>query len=232
MRSIANSLKSQLRKIKRHEHHPLVNRIHKSHKISHKTIFYMKEYGPESHVASVILKESLFALVIAFAFGVAGGVSLQVLESNLIFLLPLIILLPSLNDMVGDYSMIVVSRLSTLIFTKGALRNWWKSEDVHKIIRTIIIIALLSATYMGVASSFIAYMKGFSLTASSVIKVLQVSLFTTLVMTGVVIIISATSVFYVYKRKEDPNNLVMPIMTSVADLGTILVFALMVRLIF
>lgn len=232
MRNITSGLKKQLKKIKRHEHHPLVHKIYKSHKISHKTIFYMKEYGPKSHVASVILKESLFALVIAFAFGIVGGVSLQALESNFVFLLPLIILLPSLNGMVGNYSMIMVSRLSTLLFTKGVLRNWWKLEDIHKIIRTIFIVALLSSIYIGTASSFIAYLKGFSLTTGAVVKVLQVSLFTTLVMVGIVIIISATSVLYVYKRKEDPNNLVMPIMTSVADLGTILVFALMVRLIF
>ena len=104
----------------------------------------MKEYGKKSHIASVILKESLFALMIAFIIGTISGVSLQATKSNFIIFLPLLILLPALNDMVGDYSMIMVSRLSTLLFTKNVARKWWKSEDIHKLIRTIISVAILS----------------------------------------------------------------------------------------
>lgn len=232
MKKITAGLKRKITSLKRHEHHPLIYKVHRTHKISRRTLFYMKEYGKKSHIASVILKESLFALALALLFGVLGGIGLQNVKSNFVAFLPLIILLPALNDMIGDYSMIMVSRLSTLVFTQNVARNWWASEEIRKMMRTIFSVSILSAVYIGLASSAIAYLKGFPLTFLSAAKVIEVSLITTLVMVGVVVIISAFAVFYVYKRKEDPNNIVMPIMTSLADFSTILVFAFVVRLVF
>lgn len=86
--------------------------------------------------------------------------------------------------------------------------------------------------YIGLLSSFVAYLKGFALTLGSVVKVLEVAVSTTLFMMVIITAISAFGVFYIYKRNENPNNLVMTIMTSVADTGTILVFALFVSLVF
>ncbi|MBU5537557.1 MAG: magnesium transporter [Candidatus Aenigmatarchaeota archaeon] len=226
------TLLKKLTRIKRYKHHPLIHRIHETHKISRKTLFYMKEYGQKSHVASVILKESLPSLIIAFIIGSISGISLQTIGSNFILFAPLLILLPALNDMIGDYSMIMVARISTLLFTKRIAGNWWISEDIRKIVRTIALVAILSAIYIGLISSLVAYLKGFPFTLNSFVKVMEVSILTTSVMVSIVILISGFGVFYVYKRKEDPNNLVMPVMTSVADLGTILIFALFVALIF
>ena len=64
------------------------------------------------------------------------------------------------------------------------------------------------------------------------VKILEVSMITTLAMIGIIMPLSVFGACYVYKLKEDPNNIVMPIMTSIADLGTILIFALVVNLIF
>ncbi len=232
MKQLTTNLKRKLMEIKRHEHHPLLHKIYKTHKISHKTLFYMKEYGRKSNVTYTIIKESLLALIIAFIIGTVSGISLQNIKANFLLFAPLIILLPSLNSMSGNYSMIMVSRLSTLIFSKGPKRNFLVSEDIREIIRTIISVAILSAIYIGILSSIIAYFKGFMLNLGSVLKVIEVSLLTTLFMTSIVTILSAFSVFYVYSKKEDPNNIVMPLMTPIADLGTILVFALTVNLIF
>lgn len=231
MKKIPKSLTRKLTRIKRHEQHPLIHKLYKQ-KISHKTIFYMKEYGKKSNIAYTILKESLFALIFAFILGTISGVTLQKIRSNFLLFIPFIILLPSMNDMIGDYSMIMVSRLSTLVFTKNGKKNLWTSKEVRKIIETIISVAIFSATYIGILASIIAYFKGFMLTLGSALKVVEVSLLTTLLMLSLVITISAFGVFYVYSKKEDPNNLVMPLMTPIADLGTILIFSLVVSLIF
>ena len=232
MKKLTKAVKRRLAQLKRHKHHPLLHKIHRKHKISYKTLFYMKEYGRKSHISSVIIRESLKGLTISFILSIFGGIKLEAIKSNFITFIPLLILLPALNDMVGSYSMTFISKVSTLLFTKNIAKQWWKSEDIRRIIQTIISVVLISAVYIGVISSIIAYMKGFPLTVGSIAKVLEVSLLTSIVMVGVVIVISAFGVFYVYSKKEDPDNLVIPIMTSVADLGTILIFALVVSLIF
>lgn len=232
MKRLTEDIKRKVLRIRREKHHPLIHKIHKTHRISHKTLFYMKEYGKKSHIASVIIKESFVALVISFILSIFGGVAMQSIKPNFIMFTPLLILLPPMNDMIGDYSMIMVSRLSTIVFMRGLAKKWWLSEDVRKMIRTIIFVAILSATYIGLISSFVAYLKGFSLTLNSTIKVLEISLLTTLVMIAVVIFVSGFGVLYVYKKREDPNNIVMPIITSIADLGTVLAFALFIKLVF
>ena len=49
--------------MRRPEHTPTIFQLHKKKKISYKTLFYMKEYGPRSHVTSVIMKESIKILL-------------------------------------------------------------------------------------------------------------------------------------------------------------------------
>ncbi len=232
MKMPSASIRRQLRKIRRHEHHPIIHKIAAKQSISKRTIFYMKEYGPRSHIASVILRESLFALVVALVIGTLAGISLQAMQDKFLFFLPLLILFPALNDMMGDYGMIMVSRLSTLAFTKNVIGKWWQNKDVRKIIMTIAQVSIMSSLYIGLISSAVAYLKGFPLTIGTVVKVTAVSVLTSAVMTSIVVLLASSAVFYVYRRKEDPNNLVMPLMTPLADLGTIITFGLFVYLIF
>jgi hypothetical protein len=58
-KKIPQHVKRKIMKMKRRYHHPEQHLIRKKHRISHRTLFYMKEYGPRSHVASVIIKESI-----------------------------------------------------------------------------------------------------------------------------------------------------------------------------
>ncbi|MBI2084442.1 MAG: magnesium transporter [Candidatus Aenigmarchaeota archaeon] len=232
MRRLTPALKRRLVKLRRYEHHPIIHLVAKKHKISRRTLFYMKEYGSKSHIVSLIIKESMFSLILAFIIGTFAGISLESIGDSFFLILPLVILFPAINDMIGDYSMIMVSRMSTLAFTKNLKGGWWEDRSVRKLIKTIFEVAVLSAFYISMLSSAIAYLKGYQLTTPAVFRILQVSLLTTLVMVAIVVVLSSFAVFYIYKRREDPNNFVMPIMTSLADLGTILTFGLFVSLIF
>ena len=57
MKSITKHLE-KLRKIKKKNYHHLQYKIHKKHNISKKTLFYVKEYGPNANVTKTIFKES------------------------------------------------------------------------------------------------------------------------------------------------------------------------------
>lgn len=73
----------RVRKVRRHEHHPVLHHVHRKYGISRKTLFYMKEYGPRSHVAHVIVRESLKILIIASVISSIGGISLQFMEDKI-----------------------------------------------------------------------------------------------------------------------------------------------------
>ena len=64
MKNIIKHLE-KLRNLKREKYHPLIHNIHKKHKISKKTLFYVKEYGEKSTAFKTIIKESVKILLFA-----------------------------------------------------------------------------------------------------------------------------------------------------------------------
>ncbi|HLC67837.1 MAG TPA: magnesium transporter [archaeon] len=221
-----------LAKLKRHKHHHLVHKIHKKHRISYKTLFYMKEYGPKSHVATVIIKESIKILILASVISSAGGFQMKNIESTLIQFLPLLILLPALNDMIGDFGTVASSKFTTLLFLGKVKKSWWGTPEVREIIKTMLAVAAISAVYIGALAYVIAVGKGFAFSTVMLAKTVMLSLLATATLTGIVLIISIVCGIWVYKRKEDPNNFLIPITTSLADVCSMFVLAYLAMLLF
>jgi len=232
MKRLTKELKRRIVKIPRRLHHPLIHHIHKKHRISRKTILYMKEYGPHSHVVSVIIKESLAILILTSIISSIGGISLQEIQSKLLSILPLIILIPALNDVIGDFGTIATSKFTTALFLGEIRGKWWKSQFVHKLFLMIMIIAVFCAIYISLLSTVLAYFKGFALNFSIFLKILITTLLATSVLVGIIFLISIAGSVIIFKRKEDPDNYLIPITTAIADLGSMVILSLFVLLIF
>ncbi len=218
-------------KLKRKKHHPAIHEFHYAHRISRKTIFYMKEYGPRSHVSTVIIKESIKILILASVISSIGGVAIQNIEKNILTILPLIILLPALNNLIGSFGAVVSSKFTVLLYL-GKVGRWWRSGEVRELFINIMLIALLSSVFLGVLSFTISVLRGFEFSTAVFMKIMAISLIST---TGLVIIIFFMSVltgYYVYKKQEDPSNFLIPIATSFGDLGSMALFSFFVAMLF
>ena len=231
-RQISIEHKRKLVKLKRKHHHPLVHKLHKKHKISYKTLHYMREYGPKSNVYHVIIKESIKVLILASILSSVGGFGLQSIQSKITSILPLLILLPALNNMIGSYGTIVSSKFTTMLYLGKAKKQWWKSSDVRTLFSNIFLIAVMSSVFIGLLASGVSYTKGFGIGVDMIIKIIEISLISTLVMVFVIFILSTTIGLYIYRKNEDPNNFLIPITTSVGDLGSMAIFSFMVYLFF
>ena len=218
--------------LKRRKHHHIVHKIHKKHKISYGTLFYMKEYGRTSHTVSVIVRESVKMLILASVISSIGGMNLKAIESTIIYIVPLLILLPALNDMIGDFGTIVSSKFTMMLYMGLVGRKWWESKKVQELVFTIFIIAMISSVYIGSLSYLIATAKGFGFSAAIFMKVLFVSVIATALLVGLIIMLSIIGGIWIYRKKEDPNNFLIPITTSVADLGSLILFSVMVMALF
>jgi mgtE-like transporter len=192
----------------------------------------MKEYGPKSHVSWVIVKESFKILLLASIISSIGGTHLKIIENNLISIIPLLILLPALNDMIGDLGTIISSKFTTMLYLGLSTKRWWESDKVREMIKTIFMVAFVSSIYIGCLSYLFAYLKGFQFSAMLFLKVILVSVIATLFLVGIVIMISVVAGIWIYNKKEDPNNFLIPITTSIADLGSLLLFAFLVSIFF
>lgn len=179
-----------------------------------------------------IIKESIKIMILASILSSIGGISLQIVEKKLLLIIPLLILLPGLNNMIGSFGTIMSSKFTTLLFLGKIEDKWWKSKDLRTIIGVLVVVSIISAVYIGLLANLIAYWKDFLITTDLIIKVVIISLLATILLVTLIILISIIAGFMVYKKNEDPDNFLIPITTSIADLGSMLIFSGLVYLLF
>lgn len=222
----------KVRGLERKVSHPLLHKIHKIHKISRKTLFYVKEYGPHSNALKTILKESIGILLFASLMSSFGGIFLENIKSTFISIIPLVILLPILNDMLGDYGTIISSRLSTMLHEGNMKRHIFKNEEIQKLFIQILSIALITAVLSSSMSLFVSTFSGYILTLESIVKIILITLIDVLLIVNSLFLISIYAGLYLFKKKEDPNNFLIPITTSIADFANMFILFILVIIFF
>lgn len=221
-----------LQGVKRRAHHPLVHELHEKFRISRKTLFYIKEYGPHSHVAQTIIRESLKILILASIVSSFGGLALEHIKLVFVSIIPLTILLPTLNDMIGDYGTIISSHLSTMLHEEKIKVGDYFHPELRAMVTKILIISIITGLLSAAAALGIASFSKISLTADVVYKIFFITIVDVVLLINVLALISTATGFYFFKKNEDPNNFLIPITTSIADFGNMIVLALLVRLLF
>lgn len=200
-------------------------------KISQKTLFYMKEYGPHSHVAHKIVKESLRILILAAIISSMGGIVLEKIKPLILAVIPMIILLPSLNNMNGDFATIISTKFSAYLHSGKITEKWWRSEELQKLFIQIFIISTSTAFTSALIAVLITSAK-YILSPEFVYKIFSIAILDV----WILMLISFTTVIigglYFYRKNEDPNNFLIPITNSVADFGNLLILGILIGVFF
>lgn len=180
-----------------------------------------------------ILRESTGILIIASAISSLGGIGLEKLGTELTLLLPILILLPALNNMIGSFGTIIASRFTTMLYEKEIKeKKWWTEPELHHLFFVVLGIAVLAAIYAAILAYFIAMLKGFPFDIMLAQKVLLVSILTTILLVFILFLVSTIGGFYVYRKKHDPDNYLIPIATALADFGSMIVLSAMIMFMF
>ena len=219
----------KLTKIRRSRYHPLVHKICEEHKISRGTLFYIKEYGPHSNVPKTIIREGFRVLLFASIISSFGGLALEYIKQIFISIIPLIILLPALNSMIGGYGTIVSSRFSTMLY-KG--RGESLTSELRKLFAQVLIIALIMSIGSALLALAISKAFGYSLSYLISLKIFFIALIDVIILVFVLFFFSLGIGKYIYKKGEDPNNFLIPMTTSLADFGNMIVLSLLIILFF
>lgn len=231
MKTLKEHLQS-LQKIKRRSRHPLVHEIHKKYRISKKTLFYIKEYGPHTHIAKTIIRESLKILLFASIVSSFGGLALEHVKSIFVYIIPLTILLPTLNDMIGDYGTVISSRFSTLLHEGKIETPDFKNPELRLLIIQVLITSIITGTISASLALVISLFSKLAITGILVTKIYLITAIDVIILVNLLAVTSVYAGLYFYKKSEDPNNFLIPITTSVADFGNMIILALLIRLFF
>jgi len=150
-----------------------------------------------------------------------GLISGTLLFSNedLLYTVPIMLLiLPALNSLIGDISTVLVSRLTTHLYIGSLQPRVQKSERLKEDFYGLLITLLLS---LG-ALIFLGYLSS----VFSGIEIVNPLLITLIICTTVLLIfammflLSFVSAIVLFKRGMDPNNFLIPLITSLIDFLT------------
>ena len=179
MNSIRHHL-DKLKTVRRRSYHPLLHHIHKTYRISRKTLFYVKEYGPHSNVPKRIFTESIRILLLAALISTLGGFAVEHVKVVFLSIIPLIILLPTLNDLVGDYATIISARFSTMLHEGIIDERWWLNKEVKKLFLQILIASFITAILTSGMALFISQFQNYKLNLLIAAKVFLIAAFVAL----------------------------------------------------
>lgn len=232
MKNIVIKHLKKLAAVKKQEFHPLLHKLHKKHKISKKTLFYVKEYGPHSNVPKTIIKESIKILLLASVISSFGGLALEQIRIILISIFPLIILLPALNDMIGDYGIIISSKFSTMLYEGKIKRKLFASQELRKLFMQMLIISVITTAFSSLIALIISKFSDYSINAAIAFKVFFIAMVDVILLVSILFLTAISAGLYLYKRREDPNNFLIPIATSISDFGNMILLSILILLLF
>jgi len=165
-----------------------------------------------------IFKESIVIVVISSIIGIFSGTLLSFNE-KLLYAIPIILLiLPSLNSLVGDISTVLVSRLTTHLYIGSIPPKLKNSKRLKEDFIGLLITVLLSLLVL----IFLGYIIGIS----TGIRIINPFLIFLIIIMTILSLFFCLFIFlficsiYLFKKGKDPNNLLIPFVTSLADFLT------------
>ena len=182
-------------------------------------------------VIATIIRESFRIVILASILSSLGGIGLELINEKLVAILPLLIIFPALNNMIGNFGTIISANFTTLLFTKQ-LRAKWKSKKLRELLHNLFVISFFSSIFLTILASAVAYYRGFPLTIDIFLKILLIVLICTAILVTLISLISISAGFYYYHIKEDPDNVLIALSTSIADFGALVIFSLLIYLMF
>lgn len=152
-----------------------------------------------------------------------GGLGIEFTERELLPIVPLVIALPALNTMVGDYATIIAAHAGSPGERQATRR---------KLVHSIFISSMVNIAGIIGLSTVLSHQRNYDLTSLFVIVFSGFVLFAVL---GIVTVMFGITYFLdriLKKKKLNPDDILIPIVTTITDVFMLGLIALAARFIF
>lgn len=161
-------------------------------------------------VASVVLSSGLASIALL------GGLGIQAVRSELLAFVPLIIALPAMNAIAGDYATLIASHIGDPEIYQ---------ERVKKLVKSLLISVPVSIAGITAMSLFVAYTQGFAVSRPEIIEyvtLVSISLLAVLLIT----LLSIMVINYVLKNRQiNSDDILIPLSNTIASVLILISFA-------
>lgn len=176
---------------------------------------------------------SLFVLLITSIISSLGGLSFQGIESIITKVLPIIVIFPSLNDLMGNFAIVFSSKFSTWLY-EGKIKEKYAfdNKEMKRLLREISIAGFQFSAIISFFGIFISAIVEHQLNIVSSLKVFLISVAVVEILILFLFIIISVLGLYLFKKNKDPDEILIPLSTSLADFLTMVYVASFVLLLF
>ncbi|MBY9019826.1 MAG: magnesium transporter [Candidatus Lokiarchaeota archaeon] len=175
-----------------------------------------------------IFKESIIIVLISSVMGLFSGTLLSNNEQILSSFPIILLVLPSLNSLIGDISTVLVSRLTSHLYIGTLSPKIQVSNRLKQDFYGLFITILLSL----VALISLGYMLG-SVTGIEIVNpllIISIIVMTILILFGFMFVFLFMGSILIFRKGKDPNNFLIPLVTSLADFLTPLFIIIFIQL--
>ncbi|MFX1278232.1 MAG: magnesium transporter [Promethearchaeota archaeon] len=174
-----------------------------------------------------IFKESIIIVILSSVFGLFSGTLLS-FNDEILYSIPIFLLiLPALNSLIGDISTVLVSRLTTHLYIGTILPKIRKSKRIKDDFYGLLLTLLISLGFLIITAIFVGIITGVELV--NPIAMILIMLLTILILFFIMFISLFLSAIYLFKRGTDPNNFLIPFITSLSDFLTPLFIIIFIK---
>ncbi|MHA2390465.1 MAG: magnesium transporter [Promethearchaeota archaeon] len=165
-----------------------------------------------------IFKESIIVVIISSLMGLISGSVLSINEDMLYAIPILLLILPALNSLIGDISTVLVSRLTTHLYIGTLSPNIRPAKRLSEDFFGLFITLLLSLVFLVILGFTIGLLSGVNIV--NPFMIILIICLTVIIIFLAMFILSFVSSIFLFKRGMDPNNFLIPLITSLADFLT------------
>ena len=165
-----------------------------------------------------IFKESVIIVILSSLMGLISGTLLSSNEEILLALPITLLIIPALNSLIGDMSTVLVSRLTTHLYIGTLPPRIQKTDRLREDFYGLLITLLLSMASLIFLGYFVGVISGIRIVNPLVM--IFIIILTILSIFFIMYITLFVGAIFLFKRGKDPNNFLIPFITSLADFLT------------
>jgi cation transporter-like permease len=165
----------------------------------------------------------IFSVGIASSISLIGGLGIEAVEDRLLRIVPLLIALPGLNSMVGDYATLIAAHAGDPEERSRSKRELALAMAPSVLINIgfILLVSLPLSYYRGFDLDTLFLIKFIGFVASSIITVIAIMFLITLALDAAL-----------KHRSLNPDDVLIPIVTTISDIFMLGLIALAALLLF
>ncbi len=169
-------------------------------------------------------------LTILIALEIAGGQILSQNEDKLLALPILLVMIPVINGVGGNIGSILGARLSSGLHV-GSIELKRRGKELRQNVLSTVLLGIISYTSLTIFILIVSPLMGINIEsngANILLKAGYIMLGTGLLLTAIVIVISVFVARFSFENGFDPDNTVIPVVTTLCDVLGIVCLIIMI----